>query len=79
MKFQEDDYGSSDIDNEFEQISLENPQFDNKEFEEYIKKRNYSNEMKSELYGDDEPYDAQFEEKYNEEEQLNFLQKQMEQ
>ena len=35
--------------------------------------------MKSELYGDDEPYDAQFEEKHNEEEQLNFLQKQMEQ
>lgn len=62
----------------FEEFEKNNPEFANKEFYDYLQKRRESSQKLKDLYMDDDPYDAKFEETMNEEEQLKHLSEQIE-
>jgi hypothetical protein len=60
---------------EFKKFSEDNPEYANKEFQDYFQKQKFSKDKMDELYEDDEPYDGIFDDEKNEEEQLEHLQR----
>jgi len=58
----------ADFDNYLEQISRDNPAFKDEKFQEYLSELKRSKEIQEGLYKDDHPYDAEYEEQFNDEE-----------
>jgi len=59
---------TADFENYLEQISRDNPAFKDEKFQEYLSELKRSKEIQEGLYKDDHPYDAEFEEQFNDEE-----------
>jgi len=64
----DDAKNTADFENYLEQISRDNPAFKDEKFQEYLSELKRSKEIQEGLYKDDHPYDAEYEEQFNDEE-----------
>ena len=64
-----EDLENQEFDKHFEIITRDKPHLQTEKFKDYLRRSQEGLRKKEELYGEDEPYDVQHDEKDNEEEQ----------